>query len=113
LQLRNNNSKTSGLGLTNSATIFYQGTEDDDIRNQEEHSASTSDNYSATAEYTQPLATNTFLDLGYTIDYDNQTDLLNTYNFNDVAEDFTDFNDRLSNRTHTNIVTNTPYAGIN
>ena len=113
LQLSNNNSKTSGLGLTNSTTLFYQGTEEDDIRNQEERSASTSDKYSATAEYTQPLATNTFLDLGYTIDYDNQTDLLNTYNFNDEAEGFIDFNDRLSNRTHTNIVTNTPYVGIN
>src|SRR5690554_5474131 len=113
LQLSNNNSKTSGLGLTNSTTLFYQGTEEDDIRNQEERSASTSDKYSATAEYTQPLATNTFLDLGYTIDYDNQTDLLNTYNFNDAAEGFIDFNDRLSNRTHTNIVTNTPYVGIN
>ena len=113
LQFNNSNSKTTGTGNTNSATLFYQGSQQADIRNQEEQSQSTADNYSATAEYTQPLAINTFLDLGYTIDYDKQTDLLNTYDFNESVNGFIDFNDRLSNHTQTNIVTNTPYIGIN
>lgn len=113
VQFSNSNSNTTGIGNTNSATLFYQDNQPNDIRNQEEQSKSTADNYSVTAEYSQPINNKAFIDLGYTFDYDNQTDLLNTYNFNETTNGFTDFNDRLSNQTHTNIVTNTPYVGIN
>lgn len=113
IELSNNNSKTTGLGNTNSTTKFYQDNQTDDIRNQEEKSRSTSDSYAITAEYTQPINNSTFLDLGYTFDYNNQVDHLNTYNFDDTTQGFTQFNARLSNETHTNIITNTPYVGIN
>lgn len=113
LQLDNNNMKTNGVGATNSTTAFYQDNQADDIRNQQELTNSTQDKYTVTAEYSQPVNEKTFIDFGYTLDYDNQTDHLNTYNFNENANGFTDLNDKLSNQTHTNIVTNTPYVGIN
>lgn len=113
LQFSNSNTKTDGTGNTNSVTRFYQDGQNDDVRNQQEITKSTEDNYTLTAEYSQPINTKAFIDFGYTLDYDNQTDHLNTYNFNETANGFTDLNDRLSNQTHTNIVTNTPYVGIN
>lgn len=113
LSFENDNSKTTGLGKTNSATLFYQGDQPNDIRNQEEKSNSTDDIYTITAEYSQPISEKAFIDLGYTFDYNNQTDNLNTFNFNEDSNSFIDFNDRLSNQTHTNIITNTPYVGLN
>src|SRR5690606_36408056 len=113
LSFENDNSKTTGLGKTNSATLFYQGDQPNDIRNQEEKSNSTDDIYTITAEYSQPISEKAFIDLGYTLDYNNHTDNLNTFNFNEDSNSFIDFNDRLSNQTHTNIITNTPYVGIN
>ena len=113
LQLSNSNTKTDGIGNTNSTTRFYQDNQADDIRNQEEISRSTADNYSVTAEYTQPVTKSTFLDLGYTFDYRNEVDRLNTYNFDAGTNNYTDLNDRLSNQTNTNVITNTPYVGIN
>lgn len=113
LQFANSNTKTDGTGNTNSTTRFYQDGQNDDIRNQQEITKSTDDNYTLTAEYSQPINTKTFIDFGYTLDYNNQTDHLNTYNFDENTNRFTDLNDRLSNQTHTEIVTNTPYVGIN
>lgn len=113
LTFENNNAKTTGTGNTNSVTKFYQDGQQDDIRNQEEKSNSTEDNYTTTAQYTQPISSKTLIDFGYTFDYNNQTDDLNTYNFNEESNSFANFNDRLSNKTHTNIITNTPFIGIN
>lgn len=113
LTLANDNSKTTGIGNTNSVTKFYQDNQEDDVRHQEEKSNSTDDNYTITAEYSQPVNENAFIDFGYKFDYSNQTDHLNTYNFNDTTNNFTDFNDELSNQTHTNVITNTPYVGLN
>lgn len=113
LEFSNNNSKTTGLGNTNSATLFYQDDRPNDIRNQEEKSNSTQDSYTTTAQFTQPISTKMLIDFGYTFDYNNQTDHLNTFNFNENTNSFIDFNDRLSNQTHTNIITNTPFVGLN
>ncbi|UUV22557.1 outer membrane beta-barrel family protein [Paenimyroides aestuarii] len=111
--LENDHSKTTGLGNTNSATLFYQDERPNDIRNQEEQSRSTDDIYTITTEYSQPISEKAFIDFGYTFEHNNQTDRLNTFNFNESTNTFTDFNDRLSNETNTNIVTNTPYVGMN
>lgn len=113
IRFENDNSKTNGIGHTNSITKFYQDNQADDIRNQEEISRSVADIYTLNAEYSQPITTKSYIDFGYTLDYNNQTDHLNTFNFNETSNGFTDLNDRLSNQTHTNIITNTPYVGIN
>lgn len=113
VNFNNNNSVTDGVGFTQSETLFYQGDQVDDIRNQNDISRSTSDTYTATAKYSHPLAKDMFIDLGYTFDYNNQTDELNIYNKNEITNGYTDFNERLSNSTHTEVVTNTPFVGYN
>lgn len=113
LRFENDHSKTDGLGQTNSTTLFYQDNEPDDIRNQEEISRRTDDVYTLNAEFSQPINDKMYLDFGYTLDYNNQIDNLSTYNFSDITNGYTELNDRLSNQTHVNIVTNTPYVGIN
>jgi len=113
LSLSNNNSVTNGKGYTNSETIFEQGNQADDIRNQQDISRSTSDTYSATATYSQPISTGMFLDFGYTIDYNKDSDDLKIYNFDAQTNGYSELNDRLSNSTETDIVTNTPFVGYN
>ncbi len=113
IEFDNDNSKTTGLGRTESATYFYQGQQEDDIRNQQEISRNTSDTYTTTINYSQPIVKDTYVDLGYTFEYNNQTDRLHTYNFDETANDFSSFNERLSNETHTTITTSTPFAGFN
>lgn len=112
LRFENDNSKTNGTSYTSSVTQFYQDNEQDDIRNQEALSNSASDIYTLNAEFSQPITPKSYIDLGYTIDYNNQTDHLNTYDFNETTNGFTNLNDRLSNQTHTNVITNTPYVGL-
>src|SRR5690554_5631600 len=113
LSFENDNSKTDGLGRTNSTTLFYQDDQPDDIRNQEEISRRSDDIYTLNAEFSQPITDKTYVDFGYTLDYNNQIDNLTTYNFSDLENGYSEFNDRLSNQTHVNIITNTPYIGIN
>lgn len=113
LSFDNNNSVTNGKGFTNSQTLFEQGTQEDDIRNQEDISRSTSDSYKATATYSQPINKDMFLDFGYTFDYSKESDELKTYNFDDQSNVYSEFNERLSNTTHTDVITNTPFVGYN
>lgn len=113
LTFDNNNSVTNGKGFTNSQTLFEQGNQQDDIRNQEDISRSTSDSYKTTATFSQPIAKDMFLDFGYTLDYSKESDDLKIYNFNDQTNGYSEFNDRLSNTTHTDVVTNTPFVGYN
>src|SRR5690606_11709310 len=113
LELNNSNSKSTGTGNTNSETLFYQEPNNDDIRNQKELSRTTTDTYTATAQYFQPITKNTFFDFGYTLKYDNKTDDLSTYNFNEILNNYVDLNDRLSNQTQTNSIINTPFVGLN
>lgn len=113
LRFENDHSKTEGLGHTNSTTLFYQDNQPDDLRNQEEVSRRTDDVYTLNAEFSQPINEKTYLDFGYTFDYNNQKDVLSTYGFDEATNGYTGFNSRLSNQMHTNIITNTPYVGIN
>lgn len=112
LTFDNKNSKTDGLGRTQSETYFYQGTEPNDIRNQQEVTKSTSDNYLLNLEYTQPINTTLSLNIGYNLENNKETDLLNTYNFNSTTNQFDAINERLSNETFTTVTTNKPYAGV-
>ncbi|WP_177762312.1 outer membrane beta-barrel protein [Flavobacterium sp. I3-2] len=109
----NANSKTTGFGRTNSETIFYQGTETDDLRNQKNDTRSTNDNYTITATYTQPVAKNTELNLGYTFNYNQDTDVLTTYDFDPLTNEFSQISDLYSSSTNNKSVSSTPFVGVN
>ena len=108
----NANSNTSGFGRTNSETIFYQGTQSDDIRNQKNDTRSTNDNYTLSATYTQPVAKNTELNLGYTFNYSLDTDVLKTYNFDPLTNDFSQISDLYSSSTNNKSTASTPFVGV-
>ena len=113
VSFNNKNTVTNGTGYTNSQTLFYQDNQADDIRNQEDISRSTSDTYTATATYSQPVAKDMYLDFGYTFDYKKESDVLNTYDFDTTLGNYSGFNSRLSNSTQTDVITNTPFVGYN
>ena len=108
----NANSKTSGFGRTKSETLFYQGNEADDLRNQKNDTRSTNDKYTIGATYTQPIATNTELNLGYNFSYNLDTDVLQTYNFDPTTNEFTEKSEIYSSSTNNKSVTSNPFLGV-
>jgi len=108
----NANSKTSGFGRTNSETIFYEGTQADDLRNQQNDTRSTNDNYTFSATYTQPVAKNTELNLGYTFNYNLDTDVLQTYDFDPLTNEFSQISDLYSSSTKNKRAASTPFLGL-
>lgn len=108
----NANSKTTGFGRTNSETVFYEGGQEDDLRNQKNDTRSTSDSYTLSATYTQPVATNTELNLGYTFNYNLDTDVLQTYNFDPLTNEFSEISALYSSTTKNKSVSSTPFVGL-
>lgn len=113
INLSNSNTVTSGAGFTQSETLFYADDTPDDIRNQEEKTRSTSDNYNLSATYSQPISQGMFLDFGYEWGYDQQTDRLFTYSFDEITGEFGLLENRLSTDTEISSVTNRPTVGFN
>lgn len=113
LYIESTNSVTSGGGFTQSETLFYaDDSTPDDIRNQEETTRSTNDQYSIQAKYSQPIQKDVFLDFNYDWKYDSQTDKLFTYNFDELTGQFSEFNDRLSTNTKISSISNSPTVGL-
>jgi len=108
----NSNSKTDGFGRTLSETIFYQDEKQDDLRNQKNETRSTNDNYTVTATYTQPIIKDTELNIGYTFNYNSDTDVLDTYNFDAETNDYTQISDLFSSSTRNKSVSSTPFIGF-
>src|SRR5690606_12139581 len=111
--IENDNSVTSGEGFTQSETLFYADDTHDDIRNQEEKTRSTSDEYSIQVKYSQPIKKGMYLDFGYEWNYGQQTDRLQTYGFDETSGEFSLFEDRLSTDTRISSITNRPTVGFN
>lgn len=109
----NANSKTSGFGRTNSETIFYQGSQSDDLRNQKNDTRSTNDSYTLNATYTQPIIKNTELNLGYTFNYNQDTDVLQTYDFDPITNEFSEVSELYSSSTKNTSAASTPFVGLN
>lgn len=113
LELSHDNSKSNGLGNLRSNTIFYQGTQPDDIRDQQENTRSTDDDYSIALKYSQPIFKDAFFDFGYNFNHNKLTDVLQTYDYDATTGAYGLFNDQLSNESYTTANTSTPYAGFN
>lgn len=112
VNLSNDNTVTSGGGFTQSETLFYGDNTPDDIRNQEEVTRSTNDDYTLSANYSQPIKKGMYLDFGYEWSYNQQTDKLFTYSFDDITGQFNQLEDRLSTNTKISSITNSPMVGL-
>lgn len=108
----NSNSKTEGFGQTLSETLFYQGTQADDYRNQKNDTRSTSDSYNLEVAYAQPIVKNLEVNLGYNFNYNANTDLLQTYDFDAATNDFVNVSELYSSQTNNKSIASTPFAGF-
>lgn len=108
----NSNVKTEGFGQTLSETLFYQGTQEDDQRNQKNDTRSTNDAYNFDVTYTQPIAKNFEINLGYAFDYNLDTDILKTFDYDTLANEFSSLSEMYSSKTNNQSIASTPYAGF-
>jgi hypothetical protein len=95
--LNNENSKTEINNLTNSSTIFYQGTDPDDIRNQIKFSRNISDKYNAGVEYNEPVMDSLRVNVNVSFEQEKQLEGRETFDFDSTLGTYSIQNDALSN----------------
>lgn len=108
----NENSKSLDNTTTNSNTIFYQGIEPDDTRNQLGKTLKITDKYKSEIEYAQPITDSLKLKIGIDLTYNKDIERINTFDFNTFSNDYSINNDLLTTSTLSNEKTITPNAGV-
>ncbi len=97
INLRNNNQDSETKSFINSETYFYQSSQANDIRNQNRNQNTKNDNYSLQLDYREPLTDSLTLRFSINYEIEKSSDISKTYDFNDISQSYTDFNDLLSN----------------
>ncbi|MEO5777794.1 MAG: outer membrane beta-barrel protein [Flavobacterium sp.] len=95
--IQNENIRTEINNLTNSGTIFYQGTEPDDIRNQIKNSRNIADKYSFGLEYTEPVLDSLSIHVSVDVEQEKKLQSRKAFDFDSVLGTYTTENDALSN----------------
>lgn len=95
--VQNENIRSQQDNLTNSSTIFYQGTEPDDIRNQIKNTRTTADKYSFGVQYTEPIVDSLSVFVALDVEQEKKLDARKAFDFDSVFETYTIENDLLSN----------------
>lgn len=108
----NENTKTTIDNLTNSNTIFYQGTAPDDVRNQIKKSRNLTDNYSTEFEYSEPITDSLNVKIGLFLENNKTSESRNAFDFDSVLGTYSIENDVLSNYLTSTRNTFTPSAGF-
>ncbi|MFT3902465.1 MAG: TonB-dependent receptor [Niabella sp.] len=80
-------------------------------RNQYRSNPTNGTNYSARINYTEPIGTNGMMEFSYTPSIQKNKRNQKTYDFNETADDYTDFNPSQSNNFQNKIIRNN--AGVN
>ncbi|UUV22556.1 outer membrane beta-barrel protein [Paenimyroides aestuarii] len=96
LGLENRNTNNETYQLKNSAALFFQSQAEDDIRNQEIQSTKHTDEYTINAVYREPINNTQSLIFRYTSTWTNEYQGRGTFDFNNMSNDFSVFNDLLS-----------------
>jgi hypothetical protein len=115
----NDNSRDDGRNLNNTTTNFYDPdpTDDDDTsrvdsRNQVVNSRQTRDTYDAALEFNEPVTDSLRLKVGSVYRHEQNIQDRIGYDFNDTTQQYTNYNDLLSNFKSSKTRTVKPYAGI-
>lgn len=111
--LENENSKDDILNSNKSATVFYQGADPDDLRDQIRKTKNTKDNYTAELSYSQPIKDSLIVRMGVEYDFKKSVENRKAFNFDAVTQDYSDQNDFLTNYLTSQTRTVTPTAGVN
>lgn len=95
--IQNENSRTEQDNLTNSSTVFYQGTEPDDIRNQIKNTRTIKDKYSVGAQYLEPITDSLKINLNLDIEQERNSENRKAFDFDGISETYTVENAALTN----------------
>lgn len=95
--LRNENTKNEIIGLNNSSTIFYQGTDPDDIRNQQKITRDLTDNYTAGLEYTEPITDSLNVGVSLDLEFEKKSQDRKAFDFDAATNSYSNDNLELTN----------------
>ncbi|MGV3695584.1 outer membrane beta-barrel protein [Flavobacterium sp.] len=95
--LQNENTRSQIDNLTNSSTIFYQGTDPDDIRNQIKNTRNVTDKYAVGIQYTEPVIDSLSFNISLDVEQEKKLESRTAFDFDPVSGTYTVENDLLSN----------------
>ncbi|QBZ96670.1 outer membrane beta-barrel protein [Flavobacterium sangjuense] len=95
--IQNENRKTEIDNLTNSSTIFYQGTAPDDIRNQIKNTRNIADKYSVGVQYNEPILDSLSINVSLDVEREKKLESRKAFDFDSTLGTYTVENDVLSN----------------
>jgi hypothetical protein len=112
VSMTNENNKSNDENKIQSNTVFYQGTDPDDTRNQLGITNNITDNYRSEFEYSEPITDSLQIKIGTNVLLDKTIKKLNTFDYNAISDDYSNENDLLTMRTSSFTKTVTPRTGI-
>lgn len=108
----NENSKEISTDLNKSNTIFYQGNDPNDIRNQMRYARNLKDTYAADVEYSEPVKDSIGVILGANFGFKKMSEDKKAFDFNPVSQSYDNENDVLTNFLLSTENSITPRAGF-
>ena len=112
LSMTNDNNKSNDNTIIQSNTVFYQGTDPDDTRNQLGITKNIKDNYNYEFEYSEPITDSLQIRLGTNVQLEKTVKKLNTFDYNAISDDYSSQNDLLTMRMTSFTKSFTPKTGI-
>lgn len=95
-----------------SATVFYQGTEPDDIRNQLRKSRNTNDNYIVDLTYSEPVIDSLKVNVGVNYEWKKTSDDRKAFDYDAVSDSYSTVSDILTNYIASTATIAKPNAGF-
>ena len=108
----NKNARERQENINKSATLFYQSTDPDDIRNQTRRRKNITDSYTFESEYSEPIKDSLNIKIAVVYSNEKKSDDKQTFDFNTVTNDYSILNSLLTNYITSSINTITPRAGF-
>ena len=112
LSLNNQNSNDKTNSFNNSNTVFYQTSEPDDIRNQNNQSKKIIDSYTAELEFTEPIKDSISISVALNYNAEKTIDDRRTFDFESVSQTYSNQNDLLTNYQTSDVKKITPKFGL-
>lgn len=110
--MQNSISRIDGDATNSSATLFYQNSSPDDIREQKELSKKSTDNVSFNFQYAEPITDSMAVFVAVNSNWNSIKDKVNTFDFDASSGDYSLNNELLSNYLRTASSNISPRAGL-
>ena len=112
MTFNNENSKSEVNSLNKSETIFYKGTDPNIFRDQNSTNKNIDDMYFSEMEYSEPLKDSIKVKIGLDYRWKNTSEDVNTYDFNQSSQSYSDLNEGLTKYQTSNTKTLRAKAGF-